>query len=184
VLSREYREERWQWELYTTNIKLHSSDHLTGINRSRGTKAVWVGLLGKVGPRLSGQGGLPEKSLADKMNSFLSLLGIVIGRLAPPPPCLLSHRRCPYSDSQTWEIHHLTQLKRQGVHAFADGVISCLSQVGPVLSREFSFSVSERGRQHGRSEDRVGVKQGHKPSNGDEARKEKEMDPPLAPQSQ
>lgn len=96
--------------VYTMDIKLHSSDHLTGINRSRGTKAVWVGLLRKVGPYLSRQGELPERNLADKINSFLSLLGTMIGRLTPLP-CLLSHRRCPYSDSQTQEIHHLTQLK-------------------------------------------------------------------------
>lgn len=77
----------------TMTIKLHSSDHLIGLNRSRGTEAVWVGLLGKVGPHLSRQREFPERNLADKTNSFLSRLGIVIGGLNPP--CLFSHQRCP-----------------------------------------------------------------------------------------
>lgn len=69
--------------VHTTNIKLHHSDHLTGINRRRGTEAVWVGLLGKVGPHISRQREFPERNLADKTNSFLSLLGTVISRPTP-----------------------------------------------------------------------------------------------------
>lgn len=55
--------------VHTTNIKLHHSDHLTGINRRRGTEAVWVGLLGKVGPHVSRQREFPEKP--SRQNKFL-----------------------------------------------------------------------------------------------------------------